>query len=60
MLLLEHGADATVRGDEGDTLLHTAAVFSADPQVFRLLLENGADVTAKGGFRLDGSAHIGP
>ena len=49
-LLLEHGADATTRGDEGDTLLHAAALFSSDPQVFELLLHNGADVAATGAF----------
>ena len=49
-LLLEHGADAAARGDEGDTLLHTAALFTADPQVFQLLLDNGADATARGSF----------
>ncbi|MYC35606.1 MAG: hypothetical protein F4X66_01615, partial [Chloroflexi bacterium] len=45
-LLLEHGADATARGDEGGTLLHTAALFTADPQVFQMLLAHGADATA--------------
>ena len=49
-LLLEHGADATARDDEGDTLLHAAALFTAEPQVFDLLLDNGADVTARGVF----------
>ena len=49
-LLLEHGADAAARGDEGDTLLHAAALFAADPQVFRLLLDNGTDVAATGAF----------
>ena len=47
-LMLEHGADATARGEKGDTLLHAAALFTADPQVFRLLLDNGADVAARG------------
>ena len=49
-LLLEHGADATAKDDEGDTLLHAAALFTAEPQVFDLLLDNGADVTARGVF----------
>ena len=49
-LLLEHGANGTTWGDEGDTLLHAAALFTADPQVFELLLDNGADVAATGAF----------
>ena len=49
-LLLEHGANGTTWGDEGDTLLHAAALFTADPQVFQLLLDNGADVSATGAF----------
>ena len=59
-VLLEHGTDATARGDDGDTLLHMAALFTAEPQVFELLLDNGADVAARGRIRQDCPASGGP
>ncbi len=45
-LLLGHGVDASARYEGGNTLLHIAAGFGMEPQVFQLLLHNGADIEA--------------
>ena len=54
-ILLEHGADTTLKNRQGDTALHMAAKVSFVDS-FRLLVEHGANVTlvnSKGETALD-------
>ena len=46
-LLLEAGADVTIRDAEGKQPLHFAAAGWESPQIIKLLLDNGADINAK-------------
>ena len=46
-LLLEHGADATAKSDDGVPVMHSAG--GKDGEVIRLLLEYGADIGAVNG-----------
>ncbi|KAL3479600.1 ankyrin repeat-containing domain protein [Aspergillus californicus] len=47
-LLLEAGADVTIRTDDGTTILHDAAYQSAASEVVQLMIDHGADAFAVG------------
>lgn len=46
--LLDAGADPNALDEDGDTALHKAFEFDADPRVIEALMAAGADVTIKG------------
>lgn len=46
-LLLDNGADTSVKDSYGDTVLHTATMTAVDTNVLVMLKDNGADIDAR-------------
>ena len=42
-----YGGDVNLRGQNGRTALHTAALHNPNPEVHQILLEHGSDISSK-------------